>query len=355
MAEESFSERTEHATPKRQEEARKKGQLAKSREIPSVVILMGGITSFFFLGASFYQRLSALTAQWLGQIGTLSVRPDNLQAIGMDLIGSTLLILSPFLGVVLVLSVLSHVVQTGPFFSFELLKIDWSKIDPSKGLGRLFSKQSLVELLKSLFKIFIIGGMAWSTMKKEWPQILMLMDQDPDQIFQYIRVTSWQLFLRTGFVIALLAGLDYLFQRWSFEKSIRMTKQEIKEESKMTEGDPLIKSRIRSIQRQMARRRMMAEVPKADVIITNPIHLAVAILYKSRMMEAPKVVAKGAGKVAEKIKEIAQHHHVPIVENKPLAQTLYKTVDLGETIPSALYQVVADILAYVYRMGNKTL
>jgi flagellar biosynthetic protein FlhB len=155
--------------------------------------------------------------------------------------------------------------------------------------------------------------------------------------------------------LMVLAGLDYLFQRWSHEKSLRMTKQELKEESKMTEGDPLIKSRIRTIQRQLARRRMMAEVPKADVIITNPTHLAVALLYKGREMEAPKVVAKGAGEIAERIKEIGRSHQIPIVENKPLAQALYKTVDLGQTIPSTLYQMVADILAYVYRLKNRTL
>ena len=152
-----------------------------------------------------------------------------------------------------------------------------------------------------------------------------------------------------------LAVLDYLFQRRAHDKNLRMTKQEIKEESKLTEGDPLIKSRIRGIQRQLARRRMMAEVPKADVIITNPTHLAVALSYRSKEMAAPQVVAKGAGHVAQKIRDIGLSHRIPLVENKPLAQTLYKAVDVGQAIPSTLYQVVADILAYVYRIRNKTL
>jgi flagellar biosynthetic protein FlhB len=175
-----------------------------------------------------------------------------------------------------------------------------------------------------------------------------------DSIFRYAGLTSFWLFLKTALVIFALAALDYIFQRWSFEKSLRMTKQEIREEFKQTEGDPLIKSRIRSVQRDLARKRMMAEVPKADVIITNPSHLAVALHYKVREMKAPKVLAKGAGLIAEKIKEIGQAHRIPTVENKPLAQILYKTVDVGETIPSALYQAVAEILAYVYRMKNKT-
>jgi flagellar biosynthetic protein FlhB len=154
--------------------------------------------------------------------------------------------------------------------------------------------------------------------------------------------------------MAALAGVDYAFQRWSYEKSLRMTRREVQDEYKQTEGDPLIKSRIRSIQRELARRRMMAEVPKADVIITNPTHLAVALRYRAKDMSAPKVVAKGAELVAEKIKEIARAHGVPLVENKPVAQVLYKTVDLGQTIPSSLYQAVADLLAYVYRLRGKT-
>jgi flagellar biosynthetic protein FlhB len=250
-------------------------------------------------------------------------------------------------------AILSNYVQVGFPFSWESVHPDLGKLNPLKGLSRLFSKQSGVELVKALFKCLIIGGVAFSTIRNELLPILTLLDQPVDSIFGYAARTCFWLFFKTALVIFALAALDYIFQRWSFEKSLRMTKQEIKEEFKQTEGDPLIKSRIRSIQRDMARKRMMAEVPKADVIITNPSHLAVALYYKVHEMKAPKVLAKGAGLIAEKIKEIGKAHKIPIMENKPLAQVLYKTIGLGETIPSALYQAVAEILAYVYRIRTK--
>ena len=355
MAEESFSNRTEQATPKRREDARKKGQVPKSRELPSVMVLMAGISCLFFIGAFMVRQLSTLTIHLLKQTGTLSLQPDNLQSLGLEIIGSTLLILSPILATVFVVSILIHYIQSGAVFSIEILKPEWSKISLSKGIGRVFSKQSLVELVKSLFKILIIGWVAYSTIKKELPHLPLLTGQEPRVVYQSICSITWDLFIKTGLVMMLLAGLDYLYQRWTYEKNLRMTKQEVRDEMKTSEGDPLIKSRIRSVQRQLARKRMMAEVPKADVIITNPTHLAVALSYKSKEMEAPKVVAKGAGLVAGRIIEIGRSHQVPVIENKPLAQILYKTVDLGQVIPSALYQAVADILAYVYRIKKRAL
>ena len=319
------------------------------------MVMLAGMSILFFLGTFMVQQLSTLTVQFLRQMGTLSLRPDNLQSLGAELIPSILLILSPVLAGVLIVSILSHFAQSGAVLSTRLLKPDWSRISLWKGLRRLFSKQAFAELLKSLFKILIIGGIVYSIIQKELAEILSLTGQEPGRIAQSICSMSWGLFLKITLVMMLLAGLDYLFQRWIYEKNLRMTKQEIKEELKTTEGDPLIKSRIRSIQRQLARRRMMAEVPKADVIITNPTHLAVALRYQAKQMEAPKVVAKGAGWVAEKIMEIGRTHQVPLVENKPVAQLLYQTVDIGQMIPSILYQAVADILAYVYRIKNKTL
>jgi flagellar biosynthetic protein FlhB len=296
-----------------------------------------------------------LTVHLLKRVGTLSLQPANLQSLSWELIWNIILILSPILATVFVVSILSHYIQSGPIFSIEILKPDLSKISLLKGMGRVFSKQSLVELIKSLFKILIIGWVAYSIIKKELPHLLLLTGQEPGLISQSICAITWSLFIKTGLVMMLLAGLDYLYQRWTYEKSLRMTKQEIRDEMKTTEGDPLIKSRIRSVQRQLARRRMMAEVPKADVIITNPTHLAIALYYKAKEMEAPKVVAKGSGWIAEKIIEIGRNHQIPVIENKPLAQILYKTVNLGEIIPSALYQAVADLLAYVYRIKNKAL
>jgi flagellar biosynthetic protein FlhB len=288
------------------------------------------------------------------QMGTLVLEPAALHSLGWEILGSLGIILAPFLLGVAAAAILSNYVQVGSLFSWEAVQPDFSKVNPWKGLSRLFSKQAAAELAKSIAKLMIIGWVAFVTIQKEWENIVALWNQEVGQIFQYIGRVSFNIFLKTVLIMVVLAGLDYAFQRWSHEKSLRMTRREVQDEFKQTEGDPMIKSRIRSIQRELARRRMMAEVPKADVIITNPTHLAVALQYQYKSMNAPKVVAKGAELVAEKIKEIARGHRVPLVENKPLAQTLYKTVDLGQTVPSSLYQVVADILAYVYRLRGKS-
>jgi flagellar biosynthesis protein FlhB len=348
-------ERTEKATPKRRTEARKKGQVAKSREISSIFVLIAAIGVLFFLSSYCYQQLSSLMVRFFERIGTLAINPANVQALSHELIGSFFLILAPVFCTVVGVAIFSGYAQVGGVFSWELIKPDFSKIDPWKGLQRLFSGPAFVELLKSLLKIAIVGWVAYGMVKKELPNILPLMDQEVGSIFRYIGSISFALFLKTALVMALLAALDFLYQRWHFEKELRMSRQEVKDEEKQAEGDPLVKSRIRSIQRTLARKRMMAEVPKADVIITNPTHLAVALFYKNDEMAAPQVVAKGAGFVAEKIKEVGRAHQVPILENKPLAQVLFKTVEVGQAIPATLYHLVADVLAFVYRMKGKTL
>ncbi len=348
-------ERTEKATSKRRSEARKKGQVAKSREVSSVMVLLAGLLVLYFGGSYFYGQLSTLMAQFFRQIGMITITPGNIHVLQNQLLSSLGLILAPFLGVVVVVAVMSNYVQVGGFWSWELIKPDPAKIFSFGGFRRIFSMQALMELLKSTGKILIVGGMAYYTIKKELPNILPLMDQEIGSISRYIFSVSFDIFLNTVLVMVLLAGLDYIYQRWSYEKKLRMSKQEVKDEGKQAEGDPLVKARMRSMQRDMARRRMMAEVPKADVIITNPTHIAVALLYISGEMDAPKVVAKGAGFVAEKIKAIGQEHGVPTVENKPLAQILFKTVEIGQMIPATLYHLVADVLAFVYRVKKKTL
>lgn len=353
MAEESFADRTEQATPRRREEARKKGQVAKSREIPSVAILVSGISFIFLLGAYIYRHLSTEMVRIFKMLGRPSLGMEEIKTLHIELIQYLFIILCPVFLVLIIISILSYQVQTRFLFSIEPLKWDFSKINPISGFKRILSKHGLVELLKSLLKFVMIGTVSYVVIRKELSEVLLLIHQSPGQIFHYIRSVSWDLLLKTCSMMAVLALSDYLFQRWSYERQLRMTRQELKEEMKLTEGDPLVKSRIRSIQRHLARRRMMAEVPKADVVITNPTHLAVALYYRSKEMKAPKVIAKGAGWIAEKIIEIARANHILIVENKPLAQTLYRNVDIGETIPSDLYQAVADILAYVYRVKNK--
>lgn len=327
--------------------------MAKSREIPSVLTLMGGVSILFLSGSYLYGHLSRLMVRSFKQAAGPPLSLEGLQNLNSELIHSLLLALLPILTAALVISVFGHAIQTGPLAT--ALKWEWSILNPLSGLRKLFSQQSVAELIKSVLKILVVGGVAYLTIKKELPHLPYLMDQEIENIWRAVRSIAWNLVLRTGIVLIILAGLDYVFQRWTHEKNLRMTKLELKEEFKQTEGDPIVKSRIRSLQRQMARRRMMAEVPKADVIITNPTHLAVALSYKMKEMEAPKVVAKGAGHVAEKIIETGRNHQVPVIENKPLARILHKTVEIGQVIPTSLYQAVADILAYVYRMKHRTL
>lgn len=354
MAEETLAERTEQATAKRRADARKKGQVARSREIPAVMILLTGMAVMFFWSSAVYRQFSLLMADLFRQVGSLALDPVSFEKLAWDISASLALILGPILLGVAAAAFLGNFLQVGPLFSWEAVRPDFRKINPWKGLGRLFSRQAAAEFAKSLCKFAVIGWVAYVTIRAEWGEIVSLWSQEPGQTLGYIGKVAFRLFLQTVLVMALLAGLDYAFQRWSHEKSLRMTRREVQDEFKQTEGDPLIKARVRSIQREMARRRMMAEVPKADVVITNPTRLAVALRYQQEDMAAPKVVAKGAERVAEKIRETAKAHGVPLVENKTLARALYKNVDLGQAIPSSLYQAVADILAYVYRLRGRT-
>jgi flagellar biosynthetic protein FlhB len=242
--------------------------------------------------------------------------------------------------------------QTGFLWSVEALAPKPSKINPVQGLQRMISKRSLVELAKSIAKIIIIGWAAYSTLKGSFMKIIPFMYQDKGIILPLMGQESLRLVIKCFWVIALLAILDFFYQRWEYEENLKMTKQEVKDEFKQTEGDPQVKGRIRSVQMEMARKRMMEEVPKADVIITNPTRLAIAIRYDPLTMTAPLIVAKGAKKLAARIREVAREHDIPLVENRPLAQNLYK-LDIGAEIPSQFYQAVAEILAYVYSLKKK--
>jgi flagellar biosynthetic protein FlhB len=355
VADDSYGERTEQATGKRRTEARKKGQVARSREIPSVAVLLVALSVLYILSTHFMQQFSSIMVRSLQKMGSLTLSFDNAVAFQTEILWDVFQILAPLMLAVVVVAILSNYVQIGTLFSTEAIQPQFDRINPLSGFSRLFSKSSLVELAKSLGKFVIIGWVAYSTIYQELVELHTLTDQEVGSIFRYVGLVSARILFKTLLVMIALAVLDYLFQRWNYEKSLKMTKREVQEEYKQAEGDPQVKSRIRSIQRDLARKRMMSEVPKADVVITNPTHIAVALLYQREKMTAPQVVAKGAGWIAEKIKETARNHGVPIMENKPLAQVLYKTVELGQGIPSSLYQMVADLLAHVYRMKNRKL
>jgi flagellar biosynthetic protein FlhB len=354
MAEESSGqEKTEDPTDRRIQEARQKGDVLKSMEVPSAAVLLCGLLAIYAMKTYMYDRLLMMMRHYFSQLHSLTITPGNMLPLTLEAMTFFALLVGPLMLVILITALGANYAQVGVLFSTEKIVPTFEKIDPIKGLQRLFSMQTLFNTLKAVAKLVIVGWVAYSVVKANLHNLLPLMDQSPLAIFIFYAKISFWMFLKAALIIAGLAALDWLFQRWQFMKKMKMTKQEIKEEAKNTEGDPHVKGRIRSIQMEMARKRMMADIPHADVVITNPTRLAIAIRYDSATMAAPQVVAKGAGVIAHRIKEIAREHRVPLMEDKPLAQALYKTVEIGEQIPANLFQAVAEILAHVYSVKRK--
>jgi flagellar biosynthesis protein FlhB len=346
-------EKTEEATSKRKQDAREKGQVAKSRELASVAVL-GVCLLYFYFGASVIaNRLMDIMKMSFHKSGQLTISIDTAQSLLLDLVFRVFILLGPFLLIVLLAGFIVNILQVGFLFSSEAITPKFSKIDPIKGFQRLFSLRSIVEFFKVILKMAIVGIVAYLTIKNEFRMISPLMELNVNDILSFIGKVAFKILYTTCWVLVILAIIDYVYQKWEHEKSLKMSKQEIREENRQTEGDPLIKGRIKRLQREIARKRMMAAVPKADVVITNPTHLAVAIRYQPETMNAPCVIAKGAGFLAEKIKEIAKNSGVPIIENKAVAQVLYKMVSMEQTIPINLYKAIAEILAYVYSLKQK--
>jgi flagellar biosynthetic protein FlhB len=262
--------------------------------------------------------------------------------------------MAPLFLVALVTGFFASFIQIGWLFTTSPLIPDFAKLNPLTGMARFFSKRSLIEVIKSLLKVSLIGWIAYKTVAGEFSNALLLAEMPVNATIHYLGTTSALVMAKVAAIMIFLAALDYGFVRWEMEEKMKMTKQEVKEEMRETEGDPHIKSKIRSIQQQMARRRMMAAVPSADVVITNPTHIAVAIRYTAGEMDAPVVVAKGQELVAERIREIAREHGIPLVENPPVARLLHSRVEIGRMIPEDLFRAVAEILAYVYSLKGSS-
>jgi len=352
MSEEHNEEKTEEPTLRKRQELREKGEVAKSRELPSVAVLLASLMALTFFGSFMYSQIQLIMQQTLSlpMLNDLNVADFIIFAHKMTV--RFIWALSPLLAAVFITAILSNIMQVGFVLSAESITPKLSKLDPIKGFTRLFSKQSLMETCKSLFKMTIVSVISYYTIKAEMKNVPMLGEMGVQAIWVYILTVFLKIFLRCSLAMVFVVVGDYAFQRWEFENRIKMSKQEIKDEHKKTEGDPQVKSRIKSIQMEMARKRMMQSVPEADVVITNPVRLAVAIKYDPEM-NAPKVLAKGAGEVAKKIRDLATEHDIPILEKKELARTLYKLVEIGQEIPSALYQSVAEVLAYIYKLKGK--
>lgn len=344
MAEE-FQEKTEQATPRKKAKAREKGQIARSKDLTST-ITMGGTIMIFYLGGKFvFSNLAGM----MGGMLSLKYGTSPLQVSKMAIIEGAYVI-APFFLASVVLATLANVMQGG--ILMKPLKFELEKLNPIEGFNRIFSLKGLTELLKSMLKFSVGGWLVYYIVNKD---LKILPKLSAMEINELARVSGN--LIMDAVIIAfayymVIAIIGYFVDKWQYEKSLRMTKQEIREEAKESEGDPLIRSRIRSAQREAARKRMMQEVPKATVVITNPTHLAVAIKYEDKGMPAPRVVAKGAGFVAEKIREIAKKHGIPIIEDKPIARALFK-LELNAFIPEGLYVAVARILAYVYKLKGK--
>ncbi len=349
MAGSQSQNKTEQPTPKKLADARQKGNVAQSREIPSVLILSGGIGVFFFAGSWMFGHLGDMMRTVYEQAGTVAMGPENVHQLFWNLFVELLLVLTPLLLVVVVAGIVGNVAQFGFLFTGEKLTPNLAKMNPLSGLKRLVSLRSLVELVKSIVKILIVGGVSYAVAQRYLDRIPGLMQFGIGDILAFIGDVSFQMGFYACMVLFLMAALDFSYVKWQHHQDLKMTKQEVRDEHKQREGDPAVKARIRSVQRDMARRRMMEAVPAATVVITNPTHLAIALKYENGM-PAPTVVAKGAGFIAEKIKSIASENKVPVVENKPLARAMFQSTDIGDFIPADLYRAVAEILAYVYRL-----
>lgn len=354
MPEESFEEKTEQPTPKRLREARERGSVAKSTELNSAVMLLLGLSFLYFMGPKIGDMLMSGTRTVFMHIGNVDASVDQVGTYytnGLDFVGK---LLGPFFVFLVFIGLGVNVLQIGFLLTARPLEPDLGKLSPIKGFKQLFSLKGFVEGAKGTFKVILVFGVAFVVVKMDLRDIFAANDKSIGQITIFLAKEMYKLGLIASLILLVMALFDYAFQRWNYHRSLKMTKQEVKEERKQLEGDPMVKARIKSLQREMARRRMMDEVPKATVVVTNPTFIAIALRYEAREMDTPQVVAKGKRLMAERIKKMAVEHGIPIVEDKPLARGLYDLVEPGDDIPPDYFPAVAEILAYVYKLQNRT-
>lgn len=351
----SEGEKTEKPTPKKRREAREDGQIVQSKEINSVVILFACFLGIKIFGGMISFQLQNFLITIFNEIQNVEsfFNSDTLNVNGLKIVSTLGLMVLPILGVAFLAALIINYLQVGFLFTTKTLKIKMDRLNPIEGLKKIISKRALMELVKSILKILLVSYVAYDYIKEN---ILEIIKYSTLETYQFYVSFSTLIF---GFVVKLLstlmflAILDYIFQWKQHEDKLKMSKQEIKEEYKQTEGDPVIKGKIKEKQRSIAMNRMMQDIPKADVIITNPTHYAIAIKYDKESYSAPYILAKGADLIAQNIKKIAKENSLPIVENKFLARTIYKTLDIGDVIPEELYEAVAEVLAYVYGLKNE--
>lgn len=343
--------RSEPATPRRKEEARRRGQVAKSNELTAALLLLAVLLFFRLAGGDLLRALSLEAARWWGALGPRATSPESVMAAGSGLIARTLLMLAPLMLVAAAVAIGVNVAQVGMQFTTEPIAPKPDNLNPVQGFQRIASQRTAVEALKAVVKLVLVGWVIWTGLNAYAQDVLLESVRPVDAGFAAAIELTWRIGLRVVLVLLAIAILDYLYQRYAWERSLRMTRQEVKDEYRQTEGDPLVKARIRQLQREASRRRMIQEVPAADVVITNPVHLAVAVRYEPGASRAPQIVAKGARLVAERIKQVAREHGVPVHEDPPLARSLF-AVAVGGELPAELYTAVARVLAFVYHAGQ---
>ncbi|WIM06754.1 MAG: flagellar biosynthesis protein FlhB [Candidatus Nitricoxidivorans perseverans] len=352
MAEESDLERTEPASSRRIEKAREEGQVPQSRELMAFLVMASGAGGLWALGDWFARRAGDIVKGGLSFGHDAAFDPGALSSSFADLSWQALMLVAPMFLLTVVAALATPFLIGGWVFSPKALAADFNRIDPLKGVKRMFSMNSVGELVKALLKALLIGGIIWWVVRHEQDNLFALIGQPIETALPAFGRMLLFAFLGLVAGLALIAAIDVPFQLWQYYRRLRMTREELRQEMKEMEGDPQLKARIRSQQREIARRRMMAEVPKADVVVTNPTHFAVALKYDSGSMGAPQVVAKGMNLVARKIRDLAGEHGVPVLEAPPLARALYRHTDIGSQIPGALYTAVAEVMAYVYQLNQ---
>jgi flagellar biosynthetic protein FlhB len=346
--------RSEPATPYKLREARKRGQVAKSTEVNSFAALCGALAILYFLGGQFGQGQLELSSRLLGNAHRVVLEGSSaavlFETLAYDLIG----IYWPIIAIAVTVAIAANILQTGPIFSFFPIKPDVKRLNPVQGLKRLFSKRLLFEAIKTLVKFAILGVAVYQSIAAFLPEILTLIDMPPQSYGHFLLTHGRQLMFQLLLLLLLVALFDLAYNRWDFAQRMRMSRRELKEEVKRREGDPQIRAKLRQLQKEAVQRaKALQRVPEADVLITNPQHLAVALHYDRETMTAPQVIAKGGGELALKMRQVASRHHIPIVENRTLARKLFRHTDIDETVPEELYPVVARLMSWVLLLRRR--
>lgn len=346
-------EKTEQPSSKKLDDARKKGMVAKSIEVNSLVIVVTGLITIFLLQSYIGQRMSRFTINIFNSLDTLPKKISLLPNMAYDWYMFFFSVLAPIMTAVVIAGLAANIAQVGFKLSPEALAPKFSNLNPASGIKRIFSSKSLVEVFKTLLKFFVIALFTYLILSDLIVASAFLDNLNPSELIIFMLENAFSLLWKIALLYAVIAGIDFVYQRYKFRKEMMMTKQEVKEEMKQLEGDPTVKGRIRKMQVQAAQQRMMANLPTADVVITNPTHYAVALKYDMTKDSAPEVIAKGVDLLAQRIKKVAAEHNIPLHEDRELARALYKMCDVGDKIPPSLFKAVAQVLAYVYNLKKK--